>query len=66
MHRSTELAPQIHDGRAASTRGAPKDPRKPTGLGASDLVARGFPFGSGQEMTVNIKDRFHHRKLGVE
>ena len=39
--------------------------RKPTGLRASDLVARGFPFGSGQEMTVNIKDRFHHRKLGV-
>jgi hypothetical protein len=37
-----------------------------TGLRASDLVARGFPFGSGQEMTVNIKDRFHHRKLGVE
>jgi hypothetical protein len=36
-----------------------------TGLRASDLVARGFPFGSGQEMTVNIKDRFHHRKLGV-
>ena len=34
-------------------------------LAGAGSSAPGFPVGSGQETTVNIKDRFHHRKLGV-